>query len=108
MKQLASGPTRRGTNTPARPWLRRIAAAAGLALIPGLLTPVAFADDAEPLGAGHVKKPVPVKVTPFTAKINKKNAAIVKESAAADRAASRRARTDQRRTVTWPGAGSAT
>ncbi|MEU8795544.1 polymorphic toxin-type HINT domain-containing protein, partial [Streptomyces sp. NPDC048643] len=31
-----------------------------------------------------------------------------KESAAADRAASRRARTDQRRTVTWPGAGSAT
>ncbi|MFC8965475.1 RHS repeat-associated core domain-containing protein [Streptomyces sp. NPDC057094] len=107
MNQLASGQTRRGSNTAARSWIRRIAAAAGLALIPGLLTPVAFAADTEPLGAGHVRKPVPVKVSPFTAKINKKNAAIVKKSAAADRAASRRARTDQRRTVTWPGAGSA-
>ncbi|MGW2785971.1 RHS repeat-associated core domain-containing protein [Streptomyces populi] len=108
MNQLASGLTGRGSRTPARSWIRRVAVAAGFALVPGLLTPVAFAAGTDPLGAARPKKPVPVKVSPFTAKIDKKNAAIVAKSAAADRAASRRARTDQRRTVTWPGAGTAT
>ncbi|WRZ95508.1 RHS repeat-associated core domain-containing protein [Streptomyces sp. NBC_01007] len=107
MKQLASGLIGRGS-TQSRPWIRRVAVAAGFALVPGLLAPVAFATDKDPLGALRLKKPVPIKVSPFTAKIHKKNAAIVTKSAAADHAASRRARTDQRRTVTWPGAGTAT
>ncbi|MER5384449.1 RHS repeat-associated core domain-containing protein [Streptomyces sp. NPDC002688] len=104
---MASGPTGRGSNQ-ARAWIRRVAVAAGFALVPGLLTPVAFAAGTDPLGAPHLKKPVPVKVSSFKARTDKKNAAIVAKSDAADRAASRRARTDQRRTVTWPSAGTAT
>ncbi|MFJ2397403.1 RHS repeat-associated core domain-containing protein [Streptomyces sp. NPDC087843] len=108
MNQLAPAPTRGGRSTLARAWIRRVAVVAGFALVPGLLTPVVFAADTDPLGSARLKKPVPVKVSPFTAKIDKKNAAAVAKSEAADRAASRRARTDQRRTVSWPGAGTAT
>ncbi|WP_405569679.1 RHS repeat-associated core domain-containing protein [Streptomyces phaeochromogenes] len=91
-----------------RPWSRLLAVAVGFALVPGLLTPVAFADEADPLGKPDLKPPRSAKVTPFTDKVNKKNAAAVAESAAADRAAADRARKDQGRSVTWPKGGKAT
>ncbi|WP_399925102.1 RHS repeat-associated core domain-containing protein [Streptomyces kanamyceticus] len=91
-----------------RPWTPRIAAVVGFALLPGLITPVAFAADMDPLGRPKLKSPRASEVTPFTAETNKKNAAMVAKSAAADKAAADRARTDQQRTVTWPKGGTAT
>jgi RHS repeat-associated protein len=77
-------------------------------LISGLLTHVAFASDtADPLGAPRLEEPRSAKVSPFTAKVNKKAAAVVKKSAAADQAAAARARRDQQKHVTWPDAGRA-
>ncbi|WP_316763687.1 RHS repeat-associated core domain-containing protein [Streptomyces herbicida] len=99
-------PAGRGTG-PGKRWLRRIAAATGLALVPGLLTPVAFAADTDPLGRPHLKAPHATKVSPFTATVNKKAAAEVKKAAEADRVAAARARHDQQRKVTWPTAGTA-
>ncbi|WP_189912929.1 hypothetical protein, partial [Streptomyces albogriseolus] len=81
----------------------------GLSLLPGLLTPVVFAaDEPDPLGAPKLEAPRSAKVTPFTAKVNKKTAAIVNEAAQADRTAAKRARRDQQHTATWPTAGRAT
>ncbi|MFF9001026.1 RHS repeat-associated core domain-containing protein [Streptomyces achromogenes] len=98
---------RRGAATRRR-WSRRIAATTGLALLPGLLTPVAFAaDTVTPLGRPHLKPEHATKVSPFTAQVNKKAAAEVKKAAAADQAAAARARHDQQRTVTWPKTGKA-
>ncbi|MEU9919151.1 ricin-type beta-trefoil lectin domain protein [Streptomyces sp. NPDC051001] len=89
-------------------WMRRIASTTALALVPGLLTPVAFAADSDPLGEPRLEAPRAAKVAPWTVKVNKKNAAIVAESAAADSAAAKRARAAQQREVTWPTGGSAT
>ncbi|MEV4341012.1 RHS repeat-associated core domain-containing protein [Streptomyces sp. NPDC049590] len=97
---------RRGAGTRRR-WSRRIAATTGLALLPGLLTPVAFAADTSPLGRPDLKPEHATKVSPFTAQVNKKAAAEVKKAAAADQAAAARARRDQQRTVTWPKPGKA-
>ncbi|MGH4029285.1 RHS repeat-associated core domain-containing protein [Actinomycetota bacterium Odt1-20B] len=110
MKLLAFGLSRTGgIKRPARrSWPRHIAAVTGLALLPGLLTPVAFAADTDPLGRPKLKAPRSAEVTPFTAKLNKKSADVVAKSAAADRAAARRARTDQNHSVTWPKGGTAT
>ncbi|MET9018246.1 RHS repeat-associated core domain-containing protein [Streptomyces olivaceoviridis] len=88
-------------------WSRRIAATTGLALLPGLLTPVAFAADTHPLGRPHLQPAHATKVSPFTAKVNKKAAAELKKAKEADQAAVARARHDQQRTVTWPKAGKA-
>ncbi|MEU2226449.1 RHS repeat-associated core domain-containing protein [Streptomyces sp. NPDC018347] len=99
-----AGRRRNGTT---RRWSRHIAATTGLALLPGLLTPVAFAADLGPLGRPHLQPPQATKVSPFTAKLNKKAAAEVKKAAAADQAAADRARHDQQRKVTWPTPGSA-
>ncbi|MGV9761685.1 RHS repeat-associated core domain-containing protein [Streptomyces tricolor] len=99
-------PAGRGSG-PRHLWVRRIAATTGLALLPGLLTPVAFAADTDPLGRPHLKPPHATKVRPFTAKVNKKAAAEMKKAAEADQAAAARARHDQQRTVTWPKAGKA-
>ncbi|GHI07933.1 RHS repeat-associated core domain-containing protein [Streptomyces cellostaticus] len=88
-------------------WLRSIAATTGLALLPGLLTPVAFAADTDPLGRPHLKASQATKVSPFTAKVNKKAAAEARKAAEADRTAAARARHDQQREVTWPNAGKA-
>ncbi|MEU9957338.1 RHS repeat-associated core domain-containing protein [Streptomyces sp. NPDC050982] len=107
--QFASGLPRAGkTVRRRRSWLRRVASVAGFAMVPSLLTPVAFAADVDPLGKPDLKAPRSAKVSPFTDKVNKKNAAAVAESAAADRAAADRARSDQRRSVTWPKGGKAT
>ncbi|GAA2923506.1 RHS repeat-associated core domain-containing protein [Streptomyces enissocaesilis] len=76
--------------------------------MPGLLSPTAFAADIDPLGRPDLKAPKAAKVTPFTAKVNKKQASIVKDSAAADQAAVRRAHKDQQKTVTWPTRGQKT
>ena len=102
--QGSGRPTRRSRHA----WIRRIASATALALVPGLLTPVAFAADSDPLGEPHLKAPRAAKVSPWTVKTNKKNAAIVAESAAADEAAAKRARAVQQRQVTWPSGGAAT
>ncbi|MFI8242615.1 RHS repeat-associated core domain-containing protein [Streptomyces sp. NPDC085866] len=90
-----------------RRWSRRIAVITGLALLPGLLTPVVFADGTAPLGRPDVKPAQATKVRPFMARVNKKAAAEVRKAAAADRAAAARARHDQQRHVTWPKAGKA-
>ncbi|MDX5563234.1 SpvB/TcaC N-terminal domain-containing protein [Streptomyces sp. ID05-04B] len=94
----------RGTG---KQWSRRIAAATGLALLPGLLTPVAFAADNDPLGRPHLEDPHATKVTALTAKVNQKAAAEVRNAEKADRAAAARARHDQQRKVIWPTAGKA-
>jgi RHS repeat-associated protein len=91
-----------------RCWTRRLATLTGLVLLPGLLTPVAFADEPEPLGAPTLEPPRSATVTPFTAKANKKTAAIVNRAAEADRTAAERARRDQQHTTAWPTAGRAT
>nr|BAK19873.1 YD repeat protein [Streptomyces rochei] len=88
-------------------WTRRIAATTGLALLPGLLTPVALAAGTGPLGRPYLKPPQATKVSPFTAKVNKTAAATVRKAADADRTAAARARHDQQRPVTWPKAGKA-
>ncbi|MGA5629561.1 RHS repeat-associated core domain-containing protein [Streptomyces cellulosae] len=92
-----------------RRWTRRLATLTGLSLLPGLLTPVAFAaDEPDPLGPPTLEAPRSAKVTPFVAKVNKKTAAIVNEAAQADRTAAKRARRDQQHATTWPAAGKAT
>ncbi|MEU5057470.1 MULTISPECIES: RHS repeat-associated core domain-containing protein [unclassified Streptomyces] len=91
-----------------RTWPQRVAAVLGLALLPGLLTPVAFAADKDPLGKPELPAPQATKVSKFTAKTNSKNAKIVAKSTRADAAAVKRARHDQARTVTWPTRGAAT
>ncbi|MEH0446083.1 RHS repeat-associated core domain-containing protein [Streptomyces sp. B21-102] len=99
-------PTGHGRRT-GKQWSRRIAAATGLALLPGLLTPVAFAAGNDPLGRPHLEAPHATKVTAFTAKVNQKAAAEVRNAEKADRAAAARARHDQQRKVIWPTAGKA-
>ncbi|MFI2349362.1 polymorphic toxin-type HINT domain-containing protein [Streptomyces sp. NPDC019443] len=100
-----------GQNSPrSRAWLlRQVAAVVGFALIPGLLTPVAFAADADPLGRPDLKAPRADKVSRFTPQENKKAAAAMEKAAAAGRADSARAKREQAdRNVTWPKAGTAT
>ncbi|MGW0667599.1 RHS repeat-associated core domain-containing protein [Streptomyces sp. NPDC002746] len=97
--------TRRGRPGKAA-WTRRIATLAGFTLIPGLLTPVAFAAHADPLGKPQVA-PHPDKVSPFTAKVNKKIEAVVERSVAEDRSATARAEKDRAKTVSWPTSGQA-
>ncbi|MFE4992150.1 RHS repeat-associated core domain-containing protein [Streptomyces mirabilis] len=101
MKRLRSDASRGGGRG------RRLAATIGFAMLPGLLTPVAFAADTEPLGRPDLKAPHAARVSPFTAKANEKAAAVMKRAAEADRSANARARHDQERKVTWPKAGSA-
>ncbi|MFI8192149.1 polymorphic toxin-type HINT domain-containing protein [Streptomyces sp. NPDC085946] len=86
---------------------RRLAAAIGFAMLPGLLTPVAFAADTGPLGRPDLEAPKATKVSPLTAKANRKAEAAVEEAAQADRTAAARARHDQRREARWPEAGTA-
>ncbi|MFF3641405.1 polymorphic toxin-type HINT domain-containing protein [Streptomyces sp. NPDC002564] len=105
---LRTGRMERPSPSRTRVRRRRIASLTGFALLPGLLTPVAFAGDTDPLGRPRLDAPRAAEVTPFTAEVNKKTAAAVEKAAAADRAAARRARADQRRTVTWPSSGQTT
>nr|WP_324784219.1 RHS repeat-associated core domain-containing protein [Streptomyces sp. H51] len=76
-------------------------------MLPGLLTPVAFAADTDPLGRPDLKAPKATRVSPFTAKADKRTAALVRKSAEADRVAAARARHDQQRKVSWPKSGKA-
>ncbi|WP_078959957.1 RHS repeat-associated core domain-containing protein [Streptomyces sp. NRRL B-24085] len=88
-------------------WMRRIASVTALAMVPGLLAPVAFAADTDPLGKPRQDAPRAAKVSPWTVKTNKKNAAIVTRAAAADLAAAQQAREAVQRDVSWPTGGSA-
>ncbi|MFD7922188.1 polymorphic toxin-type HINT domain-containing protein [Streptomyces sp. NPDC059740] len=98
--------TRPGARRPSRlqrRWVRHVAAATGLALLPGFLTPTAFAlAAAEPLGKPSLDAPRSAKVSPFTARVNKRDAALVRRGEASDQAAARRARADQATKVRWP------
>ncbi|WP_192583588.1 RHS repeat-associated core domain-containing protein [Streptomyces albicerus] len=94
--------------SPSGAWARRAAASTGLVMLWGLLTPVAFAADADPLGAPKLPTSHSQKVRTFTAKPDKKAAAAVARAEAADDSAAARARKDQQRKVTWPTAGQAT
>ncbi|MEW2527649.1 polymorphic toxin-type HINT domain-containing protein [Streptomyces sp. NPDC047071] len=111
MKQLGFGLPGTGRSARRR-WSSRIAVVTGFALLPGLLSPVMFTNTAsaatDPLGRPKLEAPRSAEVSPFTAEANDKNAAVVRKSAAADLEAARRAHGDQRRTVTWPKAGTAT
>ncbi|MFD0417145.1 polymorphic toxin-type HINT domain-containing protein [Streptomyces sp. NPDC127108] len=111
MNQLGLGLPGIGSSVRRR-WSLRIAAVTGFALLPGLLSPVAFTNTAsaatDPLGRPKLDAPRSAKVSPFTARTNDKNAAVVRKSADAGRKAAARARADQRRTVTWPKGGKAT
>lgn len=91
-----------------RPWTRTVAAAVGVILIPGLLSPVAFAaespSEVRPKAAEHR----PDKVSRFTPKVDRESAAAMEKAAAAGRRDAARAMKDQGRTVSWPTAGAAT
>jgi RHS repeat-associated protein len=100
-------PRRRRIASGGAAWMHRIASVTALAMVPGLLTPVAFAADPDPLGKPRLEAPRAAKVSPWTAKTNKKNAAIVTRAAAADLAAAQRAREAVQRDVSWPTGGSA-
>ncbi|MET9555259.1 polymorphic toxin-type HINT domain-containing protein [Streptomyces sp. NPDC006645] len=91
-----------------RIWLRRVAVVTGFALMPGLLSPVVFADDPASLGAPKLAAPKAAEVIPFTAKVNKKQAAVMKKAADTHRRDTARAKSDRARTVTWPQAGRTT
>ncbi|NSL43664.1 putative adhesin [Streptomyces sp. 8P21H-1] len=88
-------------------WMRHVALGVGIAMLPGLLTPVAFAADTDPLGRPDLKAPKATKVSPFTAKPNKKAAAVMAQAAEADRTAAARARKEQQQKVSWPKPGKA-
>lgn len=89
-------------------WSRRFAVVTGLLMVPGLLSPVAFAADTDPLGKPDLKAPQSAKVRALTVAVNKKASRTVARSEAADRSAAERAAEDRARTVTWPSAGRAT
>lgn len=110
MNKFASRPLRSGRRTArgGSAWIQRIASVTVLTLIPGLLTPVVFAAEPAPLGEGTLKAPSAAKVSPWTVKTNKKNEAIVAQSAKADRDAAGRAQAAQKQGVTWPTGGTAT
>nr|WP_254712133.1 RHS repeat-associated core domain-containing protein [Streptomyces sp. TRM64462] len=76
-------------------------------MVPGLLTPVAFAADSDPLGRPKLDAPTSTKVSPFTAEANKKAAAVIDKAAVAGRADAARAREHQKQRATWPTAGTA-
>ncbi|MGW0538255.1 RHS repeat-associated core domain-containing protein [Streptomyces sp. NPDC003032] len=96
------------TDTGGGRWMRRTSLAMGLAMLPGLLTPAAFAlDKDDPLGRPSLKDARSADVSPLTKKANSKAARTVRKGEAADRAAAKRARADQRRSVNWPDKGSA-
>ncbi|MBP8534585.1 RHS repeat-associated core domain-containing protein [Streptomyces sp. MK37H] len=88
-------------------WLGRVAAVAGLSLVPGLLSPVTFESEAKGLGRPKLEAPRADEVIPLSPKMDRRAAALVKESEAADRSAAEAARRDQARKVTWPKAGTA-
>ncbi|MFJ1598391.1 polymorphic toxin-type HINT domain-containing protein [Streptomyces sp. NPDC088261] len=88
-------------------WSRRVATVTGFALLPGLITPVAFADEARPLGITKLPAPRSADVTPFRAKVDREAAAARKKAEQADRAAVARAKDNQAETVTWPAGGTA-
>ncbi|WP_336319704.1 RHS repeat-associated core domain-containing protein [Streptomyces lavendofoliae] len=77
-------------------------------MIPGLLAPVAFAADADPLGKPQLTAPQSADVSPFTARVNKKSAAIMKKAAETLRTDAARAKADQGKKAVWPKAGTAT
>ncbi|MFF3032268.1 RHS repeat-associated core domain-containing protein [Streptomyces rubiginosohelvolus] len=90
-------------------WMRRLSLGVGLAMLPGLLSPAAFAaDKPDPLGRPDLKDARAAEVSPLTARANAKAARTVSDGAEADAAAARRARADQARPVAWPERGTAT
>ncbi|MBP5890919.1 polymorphic toxin-type HINT domain-containing protein [Streptomyces scabiei] len=109
MTQFARGSSGAERSAPARRyWTRRIASLIGFSMLPGLLTPVAFAADVDPLGRPDLETPKAAKVSPWTVATNKKVAALSEKIEVANRAAAKRAGQDRERRVTWPASGSAT
>ncbi|MET9874886.1 RHS repeat-associated core domain-containing protein [Actinacidiphila glaucinigra] len=90
-----------------RGWTRRIAVVAGLALLPGLAVSPGFATTPDPIGRPKLSAPRVDKVSPFTARADKEAAESVARGEQADSKDAARARTDQKRSVTWPTTGSA-
>ncbi|MFD3514197.1 polymorphic toxin-type HINT domain-containing protein [Streptomyces sp. NPDC058657] len=87
---------------------RRVAALTGFALLPGLLAPVAFAAEADPLGIPGVGKYAANKVSPFTAQANRSAAKAVEKAENADRTAAARAENNRAQKPAWPTAGTST
>ncbi|MET9622766.1 polymorphic toxin-type HINT domain-containing protein [Streptomyces sp. NPDC006464] len=101
-------PARRSMASTRRAWARRVAAITGFSLIPGLLTPIAVAESADPLGRTAPAAHRADKVSALTDKVNKKTAAQMRTAAAQTREAVSRAKTDQAKKPVWPTTGKAT
>ncbi|MBP2061216.1 hypothetical protein [Streptomyces iranensis] len=78
-----------------------------MSLVPGLLSPVTFESEANGLGRPELEAPRADEVIPLSPKMDRRTAALVKESEAADRSAAEAVRRDQARKLTWPKAGTA-
>ncbi|MDX3641099.1 RHS repeat-associated core domain-containing protein [Streptomyces sp. MB09-02B] len=108
MNQFAANSPGSG-NAPTRHiWTRRFASLVGFTMLPGLLTPIVFAAEADPLGRPDLEAPKATAVSPWTVRTNKKVAALAEKTETANRAAAKRAGQDRARKVTWPDSGSAT
>ncbi|MDX3387587.1 RHS repeat-associated core domain-containing protein [Streptomyces niveiscabiei] len=100
---------RSDSTTRRRTWTRRTAFVAGLLLVPELLVPVASAEGtAAALGRPTLPAHQADKVSPLTAKVDKKTEAEMRKAAAETRAAIARAATDQAKKPIWPQVGKAT
>ncbi|MCR8575919.1 RHS repeat-associated core domain-containing protein [Streptomyces sp. Isolate_219] len=97
----------RSTPPRGRRWTQRIAVTLSFTLLPGLISPVAFAADPDPLGRPSLTAPRAADVKRLTVKADPRTAAQLRKAAAADTADRQRARTDQQRTTTWPTTGTA-
>ncbi|MFJ8939789.1 RHS repeat-associated core domain-containing protein [Streptomyces sp. NPDC102365] len=90
-------------------WMRRVALVVGIGMLPALLSPVAFAaDNDDPLGSQKPKAAHSADVSPLTAKANLASSRAVAKGTATAASAAKQARTDLRRSVTWPDEGAAT
>ncbi|MFF9135895.1 RHS repeat-associated core domain-containing protein [Streptomyces sp. NPDC014806] len=101
-------PPKRGSSAKRKAWARRVAVVTGFLLVPELLTPITSAGAAVPLEAFKPPAYKADKVSPMTARINKKTAAEMKKAAAQTRKAIARAAADQAKKPVWPSAGKAT
>ena len=96
-----------GARPGSRRWMQRVATLTGFILVPGLLTPVTFVADAQPLGISKPPSHREDNVRPSSPKADKKAAASLRRAADARNRDGRRARTDRESSVTWPSDGTA-
>ncbi|MFI1400001.1 polymorphic toxin-type HINT domain-containing protein [Streptomyces sp. NPDC020681] len=87
--------------------MQRVATLTGFILVPGLLTPVTYVADAQPLGVSKPPSHRKDNVRPVSPKPDKQAVASLRRAAEAHRRDAKRAGTDRGRDVSWPSAGAA-